>query len=405
MPLTVAVRLGLSALRRNLTRTLLTMLAVMIGVAAVIAIVGLGTGAKQTIEDRITSAGANMVTVRAGNRTIGGVRLGMGSSSKLTAQDADAIRRLQDVLYVSPGLGTRQQVVGDGQNWSTSVEGCGAEMPLIRNWELSAGSFFRVEDVQNARKVAVLGAVVRDMVFGSGANAVGQYVRIGKVPFRVVGVLTRHGDTSAGQDQDDTIYVPYTTVQKRLMGVTYLDRITLSASSPDLVSQVTDRTTSLLRVRHGIGPDAPDDFRVRNLQEIAELRSAGAATMTWLLTGIAAVSLIVGGIGIMNIMLVAVSERTREIGIRTAIGARQRDVMLQFLVEAALMSAGGGLLGVMLGIGVAHGTTAWFGWPTTVPFSAVVIAFACAAAIGIAFGFLPARRAATLDPIDALRFE
>ena len=405
MPLTIIVRLGLSALRRNLTRTLLTMLGVMIGVAAVIAIVALGTGAKQTIEDRITSAGANMVTVRAGNRTIGGVRLGMGASSTLTAEDADAIRRLKDVSYVSPGLGTRQQVVGQGENWSTSVEGCGAEMLLIRNWELTAGSFFRVEDVRDARKVAVLGAVVRDMVFGRGANPVGQYVRIGTVPFRVVGVLASHGDTSAGQDQDDTIYVPYTTVQKRLMGVTYLDRITLSASSPDVVSQVSDSTARLLRVRHEIAPDAPDDFRVRNLQEIAELRSSGANTMTWLLTGIAAVSLIVGGIGIMNIMLVAVTERTREIGIRTAIGARRRDVLLQFLVEAALMSAGGGVLGVMLGIGAAHATTAWFGWPTSIPLSAIVIAFACAAAVGIAFGFLPARRAAALDPIDALRFE
>jgi putative ABC transport system permease protein len=405
MPLTIVVRLGLSALRRNLTRTLLTMLGVMIGVAAVIAIVGLGTGAKETIEDRITSAGANMVTVRAGNRTIGGVRLGMGASSKLTADDADAIRGLEHVRYVSPGLRTRQQVVGGGENWSTSIEGCGAEMPLIRNWNLSAGSFFRVEDVRTARKVAVLGAVVRDMVFGRGVNPVGQYVRIAMVPFRVVGVLASQGDTSGGEDQDDTIYVPYTTVQKRLMGVTYLDRITLSAVSPDAVSLVSDNTTRLLRVRHEIAPGAPDDFRVRNLQEIAELRSAGAATMTWLLTGIAAVSLIVGGIGIMNIMLVAVTERTREIGIRTAIGARQRDVLLQFLVEASLMSAGGGVLGVLLGIGVSHATTAWFGWPTSIPLSAIVIAFACAAAVGIAFGFLPARRAAALDPIDALRFE
>jgi putative ABC transport system permease protein len=381
------------------------MLGVVIGVAAVIAIVALGTGAKESIEDRITSAGANMIVVRAGNRTIGGVRLGMGASSRLTEADAGAIRQLPGVKYVSPGLRTRQQVVSNGENWSTSIEGCGTEMLHVRSWQLKRGTFITEQDTRNAAKVAVLGSTVHDILFGPGVDGIGQTVRVGKVPFRVIGTLVSHGNTAGGLDQDDTIFVPFSTVQKRIMGVTYLDRITIGASSEEEVTRVVTGVTHLLRVRHEIGAWAPDDFRVQNLQEIAALRSAGAQTMTWLLGGIAAVSLVVGGIGIMNIMLVAVTERTREIGIRAAIGARQRDVLLQFLVEAALMSGGGGLLGVVLGIGVARGMTAWFGWPTSIPLYAVVGAFGCAAAIGIAFGLLPARRAARLDPIDALRFE
>jgi putative ABC transport system permease protein len=405
MALYVAVRLSLSALRRNLTRTSLTMLGVVIGVAAVIAIVALGVGAKESIEDRITSAGANMIVVRAGNRTIGGVRLGMGASSRLTEADAAALRQLAGVKYVSPGLRTRQQVVGNGENWSTSIEGCGAEMLHIRSWQLKRGAFFTEQDVSGGAKVAVLGSTVHDMLFGAGVDGIGQTVRVGTVPFRVIGTLVSHGNANGGMDQDDTIFVPFTTVQKRLMGVTYLDRITIGATAEDDIERVVTGTTHLLRVRHEIGAWAPDDFRVQNLQEIAAIRSAGAQTMTWLLGGIAAVSLLVGGIGIMNIMLVAVTERTREIGIRTAIGARQRDVLLQFLVEAGLMSGGGGLIGVVLGIAVARGMTAWFGWPTSVPLYAVVAAFCSAAGIGVAFGLLPARRAARLDPIDALRFE
>jgi putative ABC transport system permease protein len=405
MAWSVAFRLSFSALRSNLTRTLLTMLGVVIGVAAVIAIVALGNGAKESIEDRITAAGANMIVVRAGNRTIGGVRLGMGSSSRLTAADADAIRQLPGVRHVSSGLRTRRQIVANGENWSTSIEGCGAEMPRIRNWTLNHGSFFTEEDVRQAAKVAVLGATVRDLLFGPGTDATGQMVRVGMVPFRVIGTLATRGDSAAGLDQDDTIFVPFTTVQKRVMGVTYLDRISIAAATGDDIEPVIAGVRRILRLRHEIGPWSPDDFRVQNLQEIAAVRSAGAATMTWLLGGIAAVSLVVGGIGIMNIMLVAVTERTREIGIRAAIGARERDVLLQFLVEASLMSGAGGLLGVVVGIAAAQGITAWWGWPTSVPLSAVLVAFGCAAATGVVFGLLPARRAARLDPIDALRFE
>jgi putative ABC transport system permease protein len=405
MALTVAVRLSLNALGRNVTRTVLTMLGVVIGVAAVIAIVALGAGAKQSIEERIASAGANMIIVRAGNRTIGGVRLGMGSSSRLVQADAGAIRQLAGVEHVSPGLRSRQQVVSNGENWSTSVEGCGWEMPLIRNWQLSQGSFFSERDVQQAAKVTVLGSTLRDILFGDDADAIGRTVRVGTVPFRVIGTLTSKGNSAGGLDQDDTMFVPFTTVQRRVMGVTYLDRITIAAASAEAIKPVVVGVTRILRLRHEIGPNAPNDFRVQNLEEIAAVRSAGAATMTWLLGGIAAVSLMVGGIGIMNIMLVAVTERTREIGIRAAIGARQRDLLLQFLVEASMMSAGGGLMGVVFGIVAAKAITAWFGWPTSIPLYAVIGAFASAAAIGVVFGLLPAQRAARLDPIDALRFE
>ena len=405
MKLWVAFLIGVSALRRNRMRTILTILGMIIGVAAVISIAALGAGAKESIEDRITASGANMLVVRAGNRTIGGVRLGMGASSKLTEEDAAAIRTLPGVEYVSPGLRTREQIISNGENWNTSIEGTGAEMPQIHNWQLASGTFFTAQDVRDAEKVAVLGSAVRDQLFEPTDNPLGKFVRVGLVPMKVIGVLASKGDTAGGQDQDDTVFVPYTMVQKRLMGVTYLDRITISAKDADEVDTVSQRVATLLRFRHDILPGAPDDFRVQNLQEFAALRSSATDTMTWLLTGIAAVSLIVGGVGIMNIMLVAVTERTREIGIRSAIGAKPRDVLLQFLVEALLMSIGGGALGVLLGLVAAHVAEAWFGWPVSVPFNAVVLSFGVSVAIGMTFGFYPAAKASRLDPIDALRFE
>ena len=406
MRFAVALRVGAQAIRRNLMRSILTMLGIVIGVAAVIAIVALGAGAKQAIEERITSAGANTIVIRAGNRTIGGVRLGMGASSRLTAADAESLRTLPGIRFVSPGLRSRQQVVSGGENWSTSIEGCGEDMPHIREWQMRAGSFFSERDVRDAEPVAVLGTTVSDILFGStAAPPVGSTIRVGQVPFRVIGVLQSRGDTAGGGDQDDAIYVPYSTVQKRLMGVAYLDSITIGVDTAEHVPAAMTAIESQLRIRHDIGPGAPNDFRVRSLDEIAAVRSAGAQTMTLLLGAIAAVSLVVGGVGVMNIMLVAVSERTREIGIRTAIGARQLDVRLQFLAEAVLMSATGGALGVILGIGLAQGLTAWFGWPTEIQARVVLGAVAAAAAIGIAFGFFPASRAADLEPIDALRAE
>jgi len=396
---------GWTALGRNRMRTLLTMLGMIIGVAAVISIAAIGTGAQVEIEDRIEAGGANMLVVLAGNRTIGGVRLGFGASSRLTAADADAICALPDVAYVSPGLRTRSQVVANGQNWNTSLEGTGADMPEIHDWRLETGSFFTARDVQKAEKFAVLGSMVRDTLFGPGVNPVGRVIRAGIVPLKVIGVLASKGQSAGGQDQDDTVFVPYTTVQRRLRGVTFLDRITISARTADSVARVEAGATRLLRLRHDIRAGAPDDFRVANLQEIAQVRASAARTMTYLLTGIAAVSLLVGGVGIMNIMLVAVTERTREIGIRTAIGARSRDVLLQFLFEALLITACGAALGVVTGFGAADAARAWLGWPTAIPLDSVLLAVIVSMAIGVIFALYPAVKAARLDPIDALRFE
>jgi putative ABC transport system permease protein len=405
MTWTVVIATGIAALRRNRMRTILTVLGMIIGVAAVISVAALGAGAREAIEDRISASGANMIVIRAGNRTIGGVRLGMGASSRLRDTDAAAMRALPGIAWVSPGLRTRGQLVYAGRNWNTSVEGAGADMVRIHNWPLARGSFFSAQDVRDAEKVAVLGSAVRAQIFGPGIEAVGATIRLGQVPVRVIGVLQSKGSSAGGQDQDDTIFVPYTLVQKRLMGVNYLDRITLSARTPEDVDRVASGAAALLRVLHEIQPGAPDDFRVQNLKELAQLRSSATRTMTTLLSGVAAVSLLVGGIGIMNIMLVAVTERTREIGIRTAIGARARDVRLQFLVEALLMSAGGGLMGVMLGLGAAHMMEAWLGWAVSVPLAAIVLAFTVSVAVGVTFGFYPAAKASRIEPMDALRFE
>ncbi|HEX5473645.1 MAG TPA: ABC transporter permease [Vicinamibacterales bacterium] len=406
MPVGTLLHVALVALRRNLLRTILTMLGMIIGVAAVISMTALGTGAQKTIEAQIKQAGTNEVIVSAGNWTSGGVRLGMGSSSKLTAEDAAAIRQqVHGVQYLAAGLHTHKQVLAGGQNWYTSIEGTDVDLPLIRAWPLQYGSFFGPEAVLHQSKVAVIGTMVRDMLFGTGVNPVGQTMRVGSEPFRIVGVLTSKGQSQGWQDQDDVVYVPYTTVQKKLLGVTYVSNITISAATSALVPVVAANAAQVLRVRHQIPPGGDDDFRVRTLEEIANVRSASTQTMTTLLASIAAVSLLVGGIGIMNIMLVSVTERTREIGIRVAIGARGRDVRMQFLMEALLISLAGGALGILTGLGMSQALTNFLAWPTDVSMTAIVVSFSVAGAIGVFFGWYPATKAAALDPIEALRFE
>jgi putative ABC transport system permease protein len=401
----VVIHTAVLALKRSLLRTSLTALGLVIGVAAVITIVALGQGARAEIEDDVEAAGTNLVIVSAGNWTSGGVRLGMGSSSTLVAEDAEAMRRLPGVAFVSPGVRTRQQIIAGSQNWSANIEGAGADLPMIRSWPILAGAFFTAGDVAGANKVCVIGTIVRDALFGPHVNPVGRPVRIGIHPFTIVGVLAPKGQSSGGDDQDDAVFVPYTTAQKRLMGVDYLRTISISAISPDRVARVADEAAALLRLRHGIHAGEPDDFRVRTLDDMIAMRTRTTRTMTSLLGGIAAVSLLVGGIGVMNIMLVSVTERTREIGLRVAVGARERDVRLQFLTEAVLLSAAGGVLGIVLGYVVAEGITAVFGWPTLASPRAAAVAFAFSTGIGVFFGWYPARKAAGVEPIDALRFE
>ncbi|MGH9371848.1 MAG: ABC transporter permease [Vicinamibacterales bacterium] len=400
------LRVALLALRRNLLRTGLTMLSLVIGVTAVITIVALGSGAHAAIEDEVKSAGTNLIIVSAGNWTSGGVRMGMGSSSRLTEADADAIRReVKGVAYVSPSVRTRQQLITGGENWSANVEGVGVDLPRIRSWPMLQGSFFGLNQVREVDKVCVIGTVVRDTLFGAGVNPVGRPLRIGSQLFQVVGVLTSKGQSSGGQDQDDAVFVPYTTAQKKLMGVTYLRNIMVSSISPDEIGLVAEEIRRVLRYRHEILPGQVDDFRVRTLEDIVALRTRTTRTMTSLLSGIAAVSLLVGGIGVMNIMLVSVTERTREIGIRLAVGARRRDVLLQFLAEATLLSVAGGVLGIALGYLVATSLTEFLAWRAEVAPAAVLGSFVFAAAVGIFFGWYPANKAAGIDPIDALRTE
>ena len=399
-------RIALKALARNKMRTALTMLGMIIGVSAVITLVAMGTGAQAAVEDTIKGAGTNMITVNAGNFSNAGVRGGQGTAGTLSVEDANAIRNeVPGVQYVAAGINNRWQIVAGNQNWQTLVQGTDVDLPLIRAWAIDKGSFFSPQDVAGAAKVAVLGKTVNEILFGPDADPVGQVIRIRNQPFRVIGVMGPKGQTGMGPDMDDQILTPYTTVMKKLMGQTNVREILVSAISAEQTTAVADGIAIVLRDRHKIVPGAEDDFTVRTAEEIAAIRTAAMGTMTTLLAGIAGVSLIVGGIGIMNIMLVSVTERTREIGLRMAIGAKGRDVLLQFLVEAVALSLVGGGIGIALGFGLAEGLARWQNMPTRVPPNAVAMAFGFAAATGVFFGFYPAQKAARLDPIDALRFE
>ena len=403
MSLLMVFRVALKALARNKMRTALTMLGMIIGVAAVITMVALGTGAQSSIETQIQSAGTNMIMVSAGNFMSAGVRTGQGNASTLTPEDAQAIAEVAGVQYIAPGVSTRGQVVAGNLNWGTQIQGTDVDLPLIRSWPTVHGAFFSPGDVASAAKVAVLGSVVHEQLFGPDVDPVGQIIRINNQPFTVSGVMSRKGQSGMGQDQDDVVYVPYTTVMKKLRGITYVQNITVSAASAADTAPTADRIAALLRTRHQIVDE--DDFMVRTMEEMASVRVQATETMTALLASIAGVSLLVGGIGIMNIMLVSVTERTREIGLRLAIGARGRDVLMQFLVEAVVLSLVGGSIGIALGLGLSEGVTLWMSWPTKVSAEAVAVAFVFAAITGVFFGFYPARKAAALDPIDALRFE
>ncbi|MBK5299149.1 MAG: ABC transporter permease [Vicinamibacteria bacterium] len=396
---------ALEALRRNALRSGLTALGIIIGVGAVIVMMAIGDGARQSIESRIRSAGTNLVIVMPGSATVGGARLGQGAMTTLDAADAEALRQVPGVAAVSPGVNTRGQIVASAGNWSTQIQGAGDELATIRSWSIDSGSFFSAGDVTRAAKIAVLGAVVRDQVFGAGTDPTGETVRISNQPFTVIGVLARKGQSATGQDQDDTVIVPYTSVQKRLTGTTHLGSITISAADETQVTSVAQAVGTVLRQRHNLVPGEPDDFTVRTLEEMASVMTSTTTTLSYLLASVAAVSLLVGGIGVTNIMLVSVTERTREIGLRMSLGARRIDVRRQFLVEALVLSLAGGLAGIALGVGAAWVLSAGLHWTTAVSVRAVALSFGCAFAIGAFFGWVPARRAAALNPIDALRYE
>jgi putative ABC transport system permease protein len=396
---------GLQALTRNRMRSALTVLGIVIGVAAVIATLAIGQGARAAVQTQIRALGANTLTVLPGTMTAGGARGGMGGITTMTADDALAIRReCPAIELVAPTVRTIAQVVYGNTNWSTQIQGTTADFVAIRQWPVADGAFVTDSDVRGAAKVAVLGANVARELFGD-ANPVGQTVRIKDIPFRVTGVMSFKGGQGFGGNQDDVVIAPLTTAQRKLMGITHVNSILCSAVSERQVNDAVDQITELLQQRHRIRPGESDDFFIFTQLEMASTAESTSRVMTLLLASIAAVSLLVGGIGIMNIMLVSVTERTREIGIRRAIGARRRDILLQFLVESAVLSLAGGALGVGLGIGAAALISQLARWPTIVQPVAVLLAFGFASLVGLFFGFYPARRASTLDPIEALRYE
>jgi len=408
MSLFMVFRVALRALGRNKMRTGLTMLGMIIGVAAVITMVALGNGATQQIEEQVQSGGTNLITVRAGNFSNHGVSGGMGTSPRLKAKDVDAIRaQVTGAQYLSATIQTRDQVVAAGQNWFTRIEGVDVELPLIRYWDVADGAFFTTADVNSAAKVAVLGAIVRDELFGEGSDPIGQTIRVRNQSFKVIGVMSVKGSGAFGQDQDDTIFAPYTTVQRKLRGRngTNISGISIAARSADTIVATTTQIEEVLRAEHELIDGQENDFMVRTQDDMMSMLTSTTQTMTMFTLAIAVVSLVVGGIGIMNIMLVSVTERTREIGLRMAVGAKGQDVLWQFLVEAMALSLVGGLLGVGLGFGISQGLTQLLQWPTSVPPEAVAISVGFAAVIGVVFGFYPAWKGAQLDPIESLRFE
>ncbi len=401
------IRVAFRALVRNKMRAALTMLGIIIGVSAVIAMVSIGQGAQNSVQAQIASIGTNLLFVSAGAQNVGGVRTGTGDTgtNTLTVEDLDAIKReVPSVSVVTPTINTRSQLIFGSQNWNTQIQGVSEQYPDIRKWTVQDGSFFTDADVRTAGRVLVVGQTIADNLF-PGTSAVGQTVRVKDLPFRVVGVMARKGQDQQGRDQDDTAFAPYTTVQKKILGSPRVQVAYVSAISPDATYTAQVQIGQLLRQRHKLGPQDADDFSVRNMSDIADAANQTNSIMTMLLASIASVSLLVGGIGIMNIMLVSVTERTREIGIRMAIGARSSAVRTQFLIESVVLSLTGGLIGILLGLAVSLLIPSLLGWPTAVSTAAVIGSVIFSAAVGIFFGYYPARKAAALDPIDALRYE
>ncbi|NUN68292.1 MAG: ABC transporter permease [Bacteroidetes bacterium] len=397
--------IAVNSLTRNKVRSFLTMLGIIIGVGAVIAMMAIGTGAQENIKKQIASLGTNVILIFPGSFNQGGVRSGTGTSASLTPEDLIAIQtQCPSVALASPAVRDGAQIVYQEQNWRASVIGATPEYFAIRSWPVASGQYFTDADVRGATKVCVIGQTIADNLF-KGADPVGSIIRIKKMPFKIVGVLSVKGQSAQGTDQDDIIIAPYTTVQKKMTGQTFLGSILASAVTEDAMSDAQSQITELLRVRHKLQPWEENDFTVRSQTEIATAAQSTSQVLTILLASIASISLIVGGIGIMNIMLVSVTERTKEIGIRMAIGATGNNILMQFLIEAVVLSLLGGLIGVILGVVSSELISSLAGWTTMVSPASIILAFAFSAAVGIFFGLYPARKAAQLNPIDALRYE
>lgn len=405
MDLISILRLAMRALARNKMRSILTMLGIIIGVGAVIASVAVGEGASEQIQQQISNLGDNMIWVEAGGRAVNGVRTGSRGTKTLVMGDLKAMGQQVPQVYNCAGhVDGPVQIVYGNQNWYTQARGISPEFLAVRKWDVARGASFSQDDIDHSANVCLLGQTIVENLFGS-ADPVGQTIRIQNLPVRVIGVLTPKGQSPTGQDQDDTLMMPLTTMQKKVKGIDWLDDIMCSAISPSSIKPAEQQITSLLRERHHLRADEDEDFNLRHPAEIASARAESQKIMTILLASIASVSLLVGGIGIMNIMLVSVTERTREIGLRLAIGANESDVRMQFLGEATLLSLLGGALGVIIGVAGSLTISSTLRWPTRIPMEALLVAVIFSAAVGVFFGFYPAYKASHLDPIEALRYE
>jgi putative ABC transport system permease protein len=406
LELSVALRMAFRALGRNKMRTALTMLGIVIGVAAVICTVAIGQGASDLIKAAIADYGVNVVWINAGGANISGARTGNGTTKSLTVEDADAIeRQVPLVSHVTPNVDNRSQVVFENQNWSTHLVGITPDYLYVRKWVVERGSFFGQDEIDRQVNVCVLGTTVKNILFTNGEDPIGQTIRVANQPCKVIGLLQSKGQSAVGQDQDDIVLMPYTTAGRKVIGVTWLDDIWCSADSPDAIPEAEREITEILRERHHIQAGQDDDFNIRHPVDIANALADSSRVMEMLLASIASVALVVGGIGIMNIMLVSVTERTREIGVRMAVGASENAVQMQFLGEAVVMSLAGGAVGLVAGLLASEAIAYFLKWPMAVPLAAILVALVFSGCMGIFFGYYPARKAASLDPIEALRYE
>lgn len=406
MSLINLIRIALKALQRNKLRAFLTMLGIIIGVGSVIAMVAIGQGSKQSIHDQLSNMGTNMITVQPASNLNGGVRIAGASFQTLTAKDITALKAgAQDISEISPAVSSKGQAINGALNWPTTMSGVSPEYLDIRKLSLKDGIAFTPTDVKVSAKVCLIGQTVIDNLFPNGENPIGKVIRFGNIPFQIIGVLAPKGFNAFGQDQDDILIAPYTTVQKRILATIYYSNIYASAANEQVTDEAVTEMTSILRDSHRLRSNEDNDFTVRTQQELIATLSSTSGLLTVLLTVVAGISLVIGGIGIMNIMYVSVTERTKEIGLRMSIGARGKDILMQFLMEAVLISITGGVIGVLLGFLSTQIVTLTLGWPTIISESSVVLSFLVCAVTGIFFGYYPAQKASRLDPIEALRYE